>query len=172
MSEQSIPAARDLVGRVLEDIPERQHHCAGVAARAQTLAVKVPQASAAELVAAAWLHDIGYGSLLRDTGFHPIDGAQYLRGEAGSRRFTTLSRIIRVAALSRTFAGSTIECASSNSSRIRFQMLSRGAARREAQTPVRNSWTARANPERDDYIRAAARRVAHRLAAVGQRDPA
>jgi hypothetical protein len=60
MSEQSIPAARDLVGRVLEDIPERQHHCAGVAARAQTLAVTVPQAAAAELVAAAWLHDIGY----------------------------------------------------------------------------------------------------------------
>lgn len=30
----------------------------------------------------------------------------------------------------------------------------------------------RANPERDDYIRAAARRVADRLAAVGQRDPA
>ncbi len=34
-----------------------------------------------------------------------------------------------------------------------------------------DSWAARANPERDDYIRAAARRVAHRLAAVGQRDP-
>ena len=29
---------------------------------------------------------------------------------------------------------------------------------------------AQANPERDDYIRAAARRVADRLAAVGQRD--
>ena len=31
---------------------------------------------------------------------------------------------------------------------------------------------ARANPERDDYTHAAARRVADRLAAVGQRDPA
>jgi hypothetical protein len=31
---------------------------------------------------------------------------------------------------------------------------------------------ARANPERDDYIRAAAGRVADRLAAVGWRDPA
>ena len=31
---------------------------------------------------------------------------------------------------------------------------------------------ARANPERDEYIRAAARRVADRLAAVGRRDPA
>src|SRR5262245_20637681 len=80
MSEQSIPAARDLVGRILEDIPARQPHCAGVAGRAQALAVTVPH-GAAELVAAAWLHDIGYGSLVRDTGFHPIDGAQYLRRE-------------------------------------------------------------------------------------------
>ena len=48
-------------------------------ARAQSLAVTVAQAAAEELIAAAWLHDIGYGSLLRDTGFHPIDGAQYLR---------------------------------------------------------------------------------------------
>jgi hypothetical protein len=31
------------------------------------------------LVAAAWLHDIGYASPLVDTGFHPIDGARYLR---------------------------------------------------------------------------------------------
>lgn len=34
----------------------------------------------------------------------------------------------------------------------------------------RNSPNARANPERDDYIRAAARRVAQRLAALEQRD--
>ena len=37
--------------------------------------------------------------------------------------------------------------------------------RRGPETP-----NARANPERDDYIRAAARRVADRLAAVGQPD--
>jgi hypothetical protein len=32
------------------------------------------------LVAAAWLHDVGYAPELRDTGFHPLDGARYLRG--------------------------------------------------------------------------------------------
>jgi hypothetical protein len=31
------------------------------------------------LVAAAWLHDIGYSPELVDTGFHPLDGARYLR---------------------------------------------------------------------------------------------
>lgn len=30
------------------------------------------------LVAAAWLHDIGYAPELRDTGFHPLDGARHL----------------------------------------------------------------------------------------------
>ena len=31
------------------------------------------------LVAAAYLHDIGYAEPLVDTGFHPVDGARYLR---------------------------------------------------------------------------------------------
>jgi HD superfamily phosphodiesterase len=31
------------------------------------------------LEAAAWLHDIGYAPDLAGTGFHPLDGARYLR---------------------------------------------------------------------------------------------
>ena len=31
------------------------------------------------LEAAAWLHDIGYAPSLVATGFHPLDGARYLR---------------------------------------------------------------------------------------------
>jgi len=31
------------------------------------------------LVAAAWLHDIGYAPELAETGFHPLDGARWLR---------------------------------------------------------------------------------------------
>jgi hypothetical protein len=31
------------------------------------------------LEAAAFVHDIGYAPLVRDTGFHPLDGARYLR---------------------------------------------------------------------------------------------
>jgi len=30
-------------------------------------------------VTAAWLHDIGYAPDLVETGFHPVDGARYLR---------------------------------------------------------------------------------------------
>jgi hypothetical protein len=32
-----------------------------------------------ELVAAAWLHDIGYSEEIGLTRFHPLDGARYLR---------------------------------------------------------------------------------------------
>lgn len=31
------------------------------------------------LEAAAWLHDVGYSPELAETGFHPLDGARYLR---------------------------------------------------------------------------------------------
>ena len=39
----------------------------------------VPEHAAAVVEAAAWLHDIGYASPLVDSGFHPLDGARYLR---------------------------------------------------------------------------------------------
>jgi hypothetical protein len=38
----------------------------------------------AALVDAAWLHDIGYAPEVVDTGFHPLDGARYLRDRGWS----------------------------------------------------------------------------------------
>jgi hypothetical protein len=41
--------------------------------------------------AAAWLHDIGYAKPLVVTGFHPLDGARYLRDAGfGDRSLWTL----------------------------------------------------------------------------------
>jgi predicted hydrolase (HD superfamily) len=54
-----------------------------VAARAGPLA-GVAGADADLLVRAAWLHDIGYAPALVVTGFHPLDGARYLRDVAGA----------------------------------------------------------------------------------------
>jgi HD superfamily phosphodiesterase len=34
---------------------------------------------AESLICAAWLHDIGYAPGVTETGFHPLDGARYLR---------------------------------------------------------------------------------------------
>lgn len=42
------------------------------------------------LLAASWLHDIGYSPELRDTGFHPIDGARYLRQRGWDERVVSL----------------------------------------------------------------------------------
>ena len=59
-------------------LPRRWAHSQGVAATAQTLA-PVLSDNSDMLTAAAWLHDIGYAPDLYDTGFHPLDGARYLR---------------------------------------------------------------------------------------------
>jgi HD domain-containing protein len=59
-------------------LPRRWAHSQGVAATARTLAPVLRDAG--DLVtAAAWLHDIGYAPGLHATGFHPLDGARYLR---------------------------------------------------------------------------------------------
>lgn len=82
-----IPAARDLAYRLLADaLPRRWAHTRGVAAQAEAVARAVG-ADGELLVSAAWLHDIGYAPDLVDTGFHPLDGARYLRDQvaAGQR---------------------------------------------------------------------------------------
>ena len=67
--------ARQLLGIPL---PHRWAHVQGVAAQARSLAPTLGD-DAELLEAAAWLHDIGYSPGLADTGFHPLDGARYLR---------------------------------------------------------------------------------------------
>jgi HD domain-containing protein len=71
--------AAQLARKLLEDpLPRRWAHVQGVAAQARTLA-PIFGSDADLLVAAAWLHDIGYSPELVDTGFHPLDGARHLR---------------------------------------------------------------------------------------------
>lgn len=69
--------ARRVAQAALADLPERWQHSAGVAGRAAELAAALGE-DPDVLVAAAWLHDIGYAEVARDTGFHPLDGARYL----------------------------------------------------------------------------------------------
>ncbi|MCA2191013.1 HD domain-containing protein [Nonomuraea cavernae] len=71
--------AHDLAKELLETaLPRRWAHTQGVAARAKSLAPILGE-KADTLTAAAYLHDIGYAPNLVDTGFHPLDGARYLR---------------------------------------------------------------------------------------------
>ncbi|MCA2214164.1 HD domain-containing protein [Jidongwangia harbinensis] len=87
----AVRPARDLAHRLLADRPERLQHTAGVAQRAAELRPAVGDDEEHEtLVAAAWLHDIGYADALHDTGFHPLDGARHLDREGWPRRLSAL----------------------------------------------------------------------------------
>lgn len=59
--------------------PWRLAHVRGVAAAAQRLSRHFAGEAKDCLVAAAWLHDIGYAPSVRRTGFHPLDGAVFVR---------------------------------------------------------------------------------------------
>ncbi|MFD3580994.1 HD domain-containing protein [Streptomyces sp. NPDC058683] len=76
--------ARELAASLLaEPLPRRWAHSQGVAARAGSLAGLLGKDS--ELLwAAAVLHDIGYTPSLAATGFHPLDGARYLRDQTAA----------------------------------------------------------------------------------------
>jgi HD superfamily phosphodiesterase len=77
--ENQAPWAERLARKLLErPLPRRWSHVQGVAAQARSLAPMLGD-DADLLEAAAWLHDIGYAPDLAVTGFHPLDGARYLR---------------------------------------------------------------------------------------------
>jgi HD superfamily phosphodiesterase len=71
--------ARDLAEDLLATaLPRRWAHTQGVAKRAASLTPVLGEETDT-LIAAAYLHDIGYAPDLVATGFHPLDGARYLR---------------------------------------------------------------------------------------------
>ena len=49
-----------------------------MARRAAAASLRLRGLDADRVVAAAWLHDIGYAPTLRVSGFHPLDGAMHL----------------------------------------------------------------------------------------------
>lgn len=81
--------ARELARAKLElSLPRRWAHVEGVARRALQAAAIVDDDDV--LVAAAWLHDIGYARGLVRTGFHPVDGARFLEEIGVSARLCAL----------------------------------------------------------------------------------
>jgi hypothetical protein len=78
-SDALVVRARDLAEGLLGGMGQRWRHTTGVAQRAVSVAVAVPEGDRPTLVAAAWLHDIGYAESLRRCSFHPLDGAFYLQ---------------------------------------------------------------------------------------------
>jgi hypothetical protein len=72
-----------------DTLPRRWNHVQSVACEARRVSA-VAGGDADLLVAAAVLHDVGYGPTVSTTGFHPLDGARYLAGAGASRRLCCL----------------------------------------------------------------------------------
>jgi hypothetical protein len=78
--------ARDKLAGAL---PRRWAHVRGVAHRARQ-AASLFREDVQLLVMASFLHDVGYAPDLAETGFHPLDGARYLRSIGAPARLTNL----------------------------------------------------------------------------------
>lgn len=75
----TVTAARSLAASLLRSQPQRFRHVEGAARAAAHVSARLPDVHRDAVIAAAWLHDIGYAPELQRTGFHPVDGAAYLR---------------------------------------------------------------------------------------------
>jgi hypothetical protein len=71
-------------------LPRRWEHVQGVSRRARAVTPLFSVDDGELLIAAALLHDIGYAPNVAKTGFHPLDGACYLRGVGGPDRLVNL----------------------------------------------------------------------------------
>lgn len=69
---------------------DRWRHTKAVAARAEAIEGSVEPEERGLLVAAAWLHDVGYSPALVETGFHPLDGARFLASRGFDERLCAL----------------------------------------------------------------------------------
>jgi putative nucleotidyltransferase with HDIG domain len=79
MSSDLVKRAYDLSESMLADpLPRRWNHSLGVARRARQLR-PVLGADSDLMEAAAILHDVGYSPPIAIEGFHPLDGARFLR---------------------------------------------------------------------------------------------
>jgi putative nucleotidyltransferase with HDIG domain len=181
LTGRDVRAAEELARRMLASLPERVRHSAAVAARAVSLAGAVADDEVNLLVASAWLHDIGYAAALQDTGFHPVDGARFLRSLGWDRRLCGLvahhsgSRFVAPHRDLDAAMGEFphVQDAVSDALTVADQAVGPHGKRLALEERMADmlrrhgpeSPQAKAHPERSAYIRAAARRVDARLAA-------
>src|ERR1035437_8213671 len=71
--------AEDLARELLARLPDRLAHTEGVARKAEEAAAVFEPDETADLVAAAWLHDIGYAPWLVGIQMHALDDGWFLQ---------------------------------------------------------------------------------------------
>lgn len=75
----SVADARALAEARLRPLGRRWAHTMAVAERAESAATVLTEDEHAVVVAAAFVHDLGYAEGIAGTGFHHLDGARFLR---------------------------------------------------------------------------------------------
>lgn len=76
--------------RFLALLDNRWSHVQQAAECARRITAVVPVEDRDLVVAAAYLHDVGYAPALAVTGFHPLDGGRWVRGQGRSDRLARL----------------------------------------------------------------------------------
>jgi hypothetical protein len=79
------PWAKAQAERLIAPLGDRWTHVLAVADKARRVAAVLPIKDADLLVAAAFLHDVGYAPSLNRLGFHPVDGARFLHAHGQER---------------------------------------------------------------------------------------
>ena len=79
MMTEPTATAEDLPRELLARLPGRLAHTEGVARKAEEAASVFEPDEAADLIAAAWLHDIGYAPWLVGIRMHALDGGWFLQ---------------------------------------------------------------------------------------------
>ena len=64
---------------LLAPLGDRWLHVQGVVEAARWVGKVLDEEDRSYLITAAYMHDIGYAPSLMKTGFHPLDGARYIR---------------------------------------------------------------------------------------------
>src|SRR5512142_3424920 len=112
-----VRGARDVAQLLLGGMGDRWRHTMAVAHRAEELVPTIGADDPDVLLAAAWLHDIGYAEPLRDSGFHPLDGAAYLDRHGWPRRISALvahhsgaCHVARAVGVDQALAAYPMEC--------------------------------------------------------------
>lgn len=104
---------------LLSDCPDRLKHVLGVVSKASWVGGILVGTDCEHLLAAAWLHDVGYASALRRTGLHQLDGAAFVRRQGYER----LAALV------------------AHHSEARFEVYLRGHGIDLGQYPREESWT-------------------------------
>ncbi|MBE3206514.1 MULTISPECIES: HD domain-containing protein [Parafrankia] len=85
-----VAVAERLASELLTPLGDRWRHVQAVAAAAREVSAAVDPEERDLLVAAAWLHDIGYAPSIGHLRFHPVDGARFLESQEAPKRLCAL----------------------------------------------------------------------------------